>query len=105
MAEPIARIHVNDYDPEVYHGDNALELAMIAADQFRADFPGAVIGVSYNPVAADARRRDIMARLGDPESAVTGRKDGDARRIADGRALGFVQPDDPEFNVSEEADR
>lgn len=69
MPEPIARVHVNDFDPEVYRGDRALELALLAADQFREDFPGALVGVSYNPEAVEARQRDIMRRLGAPEPA------------------------------------
>jgi len=64
MAEAIARVHVNDFDPEVYTGENALETALQMAKVFRSDFPGAVVGVSYNPQAAEDRRRDIMKSLG-----------------------------------------
>lgn len=64
MAEAVARVHVNDFDPEVYTGENALEIALQMASVFRSDFPGAVVGVSYNPQAAEERRRDIMNALG-----------------------------------------
>lgn len=64
VVEPIARVHVDDYDPEVYRGENALELALIMARQMRADFPGAVVGVSYNPAAAEEKRQNILARFG-----------------------------------------
>jgi hypothetical protein len=70
MAEAIARVHVNDFDPEVYRGDDALIVALRMADVFRADFPGAVVGVSYNPEAAESKRRIILARFGlDQESS------------------------------------
>ena len=36
----------------------------------RRDFPGAVVGVSYNPRAAEERRRETLARLGVTEQAV-----------------------------------
>ena len=62
--EAIARVHVDDYEPEVHTGERALELALIAADTYRRDFPGAVVGVSYNPRAAEERRRETLARLG-----------------------------------------
>lgn len=64
MAEPIARVHVNDYDPEIYHGDDALLVAVEMANVYRDDFPGAVVGVSYNPEAAESKKRLIMERLG-----------------------------------------
>lgn len=60
MANPIARVHVDDFDPEVYTGDDALIVANRMADVFRDDFPGAVIGVSYNPEAAHARKRILL---------------------------------------------
>ena len=62
--EAIARVHVDDYEPEVHTGERALELALIAADTYRRDFPGAVVGVSYNPRAAEEKRRETLARLG-----------------------------------------
>ena len=62
--EAIARVHVDDYEPEVHTGERALELALIAADSYRRDFPGAVVGVSYNPRAAEEKRRETLARLG-----------------------------------------
>lgn len=64
MAEPIARVHVNDFDPEVYTGEDALIVAVRMAAVFRGDFPGAVVGVSYNPEAAEAKHRIIMAQYG-----------------------------------------
>ncbi len=64
MAEPIARVHVNDFDPEVYTGEDALEVALTFANQMRGDFPGGVVGVSYNPEAAEAKVRRMMARWG-----------------------------------------
>lgn len=64
MAEPTARVHVNDFDPEVYTGDDALIVAQRMADVFRDDFPGAIVGVSFNPEAAEAKRRIILDRLG-----------------------------------------
>ena len=63
MAEPIARVHVNEFDPEVYRGVEALELALIMANQMREDFPGAIVGVSYNPEAAESRRQRILAQF------------------------------------------
>ena len=65
--EAIARVHVDDYEPEVHTGERALEWALIAADTYRRDFPGAVVGVSYNPRAAEERRRETLARLGATE--------------------------------------
>ena len=67
VTTPIALVHVDDYDPEVYTGEGALELAQAAAELFRRDFPGAVIGVSYNPAAAEEKRATIMARLATPK--------------------------------------
>lgn len=64
MAEAIARVHVDDYEPEVYRGANALELALIMARQMREDFPGATVGVSYNPEAAEEKRVAVLARYG-----------------------------------------
>ena len=64
VDEAIARVHVDDYEPEVHTGERALELALIAADTYRRDFPGAVVGVSYNPRAAEEKRRETLARLG-----------------------------------------
>lgn len=64
MGGPIARVHVDDYEPEVYTGDDALIVANRMAEVFRADFPGAVVGVSYNPAAAEARKRTILANFG-----------------------------------------
>lgn len=64
MAEPIARVHVNDFEPEVYRGDDALETALSMARQMREDFPGAVVGVSYNPEASEAKKRRIFQRMG-----------------------------------------
>jgi hypothetical protein len=60
----IARVHVDDYDPEIYTGEGALELALAAASLFRDDFPNAVVGVSYNPYAAEKKRERIMASFG-----------------------------------------
>jgi len=64
MGGPIARVHVDDYEPEVYYGDEVLIIANRMAEVFRADFPGAVVGVSYNPAAAEARKRTIWADFG-----------------------------------------
>lgn len=64
MGEAIARVHVDDYDPEVYRGENALEMALIMASQMRDDFPGATVGISYNPQAAEERRANMLARYG-----------------------------------------
>lgn len=66
-ATPVARVHVDDFDPEVYTGEGALELALAAARLFRRNFPGAVVGVSYNPPAAEDKRAAIMARLTNPK--------------------------------------
>ena len=67
MTTPIARVHVDDFDPEIYTGDDALILALTAAETFRKDFPGAVIGVSFNPEAAAAKAKIIRAAWGIPE--------------------------------------
>lgn len=64
MSECIARVHVDDYDPEVYHGEAALLMANAAAAQFREDFPGSVIGVSYNPEAAASATRLRLVAMG-----------------------------------------
>ena len=73
MGGPIARVHVEDYEPEVYTGDDALIVANRMAEVFRADFPGAVVGVSYNPAAAEARKRLILANFGlEPQSTDQG---------------------------------
>jgi len=69
MAEPIARVHVDNFDPEVYTGDTALLVANKMADVFRADFPGAVVGVSYNPEAAQAAKRLRLEAMGFTEEA------------------------------------
>lgn len=58
MSEAIARVHVNDRDPEIYTGYRALVMAEAAAELFRRDRPDAVIGVSYNETAAEDARRD-----------------------------------------------
>ena len=60
----IARVHVDDYDPEVYTGENALEYALIVAKTCREDFPEAVVGVSYNPQAAQEKMDRFMKSLG-----------------------------------------
>ena len=60
----IARVHVDDYDPEVYTGENALEYALIEAKTCREDFPEAVVGVSYNPQAAQEKADRIMKSFG-----------------------------------------
>lgn len=70
MSKAIARVHVDDYEPEIYRGDEALELALVFANQMREDFPGAIVGVSYNPEAAKGKYNRLMDRLGIP------RKDG-----------------------------
>lgn len=73
MAEAIARVHVDDFDPEVYSGEGALETALRMANVYRDDFPGATVGVSYNPQAAEDKKRDMLARVGlTPEELVTG---------------------------------
>lgn len=64
MAEAIARVHVDDYDPEVYRGENALEMALIMARQMRHDFPGATVGVSYNAQSVEEKRAKTLARYG-----------------------------------------
>lgn len=71
MPEPIARVHVNDYDPEIYEGEDALIVALRMAEVFREDFPGAIVGVSYNPEAAESKRRIIMRNLGFDEHQPT----------------------------------
>lgn len=63
-ALPFARVHVDDFDPEVYRGDDALLVANKMADVFRSDFPGAVVGVSYNPEAAAMAKRLRLAAMG-----------------------------------------
>ena len=63
-TSPIARVHVDDYDPEIYTGDDALLVALRMAEVFRSDFPGAVVGVSFNPAAAEAKYKIIMESLG-----------------------------------------
>ena len=60
----IARVHVDDYDPEIYKGEKALEYALIAAQTFREDFPDAVVGVSYNPQAAQEKMDRFMKSFG-----------------------------------------
>lgn len=64
MAEPIARVHVDNYDPEVYTGEEALITATKMAEVFRSDFPGAVVGVSYNPEAAMHAKRLRLEAMG-----------------------------------------
>lgn len=64
MAEPIARVHVDNFDPEVYTGEDALITANLMADVFRADFPGAVVGVSFNPEAAQSAKRLRLEAMG-----------------------------------------
>lgn len=64
MTGEIARVHVNNYDPEEYGGEQALEAAIRMAAQMRADFPEAVVGVSYNQAAADSKRRRLLAAWG-----------------------------------------
>ncbi|WP_295105109.1 hypothetical protein [uncultured Microbacterium sp.] len=66
MSAPIARVHVDDFDPEVYRGDDALLVANEMAEVFRNDFPGAVVGVSYNPEAAAMAKRLRLEALGFP---------------------------------------
>ena len=56
MNGEVARVHVDDFDPEVFTGEDALRLANVHAQMLRSDFPGAVIGVSYNPQAAVSAR-------------------------------------------------
>ena len=60
----IARVHVDDYDPEVYTGEKALEYALVVAQTCREDFPDAVVGVSYNPQAAQEKVGRFMKSLG-----------------------------------------
>lgn len=62
--KPIARVHVGDYDPEIHTGDDALIMAYAAASMYREDFPGAVVGVSYNTAAAESRERLILEHWG-----------------------------------------
>lgn len=64
QAEPVARVHVDDYDPEVYCGDDALLVANKMAEVFRSDFPDAVVGVSYNPAAASMAKRLRLEAMG-----------------------------------------
>lgn len=64
MAESIARVHVDDFDPEVYTGEEALLVANKMAEVFREDFPGAVVGVSYNPEAAANAKRLRLEAMG-----------------------------------------
>lgn len=64
MAEPIARVHVDDFDPEVYTGEDALLVANKMAEVFRSDFHGAVVGVSYNPEAAAHAKRLRLEAMG-----------------------------------------
>ncbi|MBT2484805.1 MULTISPECIES: hypothetical protein [unclassified Microbacterium] len=63
-AAPVARVHVDDYDPEVYRGEDALLVAEKMANVFRGDFPGAIVGVSYNPEAAESKRRLVLESFG-----------------------------------------
>lgn len=69
MAEPIARVHVDNFDPEVYTGEEALITANLMADVYRSDFPGAVVGVSYNPEAAESAKRLRLEAMGFTEEA------------------------------------
>lgn len=64
MTEPIVRIHVDNYDPEVYTGPGALITANQMAEVFRSDFPGAVVGVSFNPQAAKDAKEQRMKAMG-----------------------------------------
>lgn len=64
----IARVHVDDYEPEIYAGEDALMMANAAAALFRTDFPDSVIGVSFNPAAAESNKRMHMERWGLPPS-------------------------------------
>lgn len=66
MGAPIARVHVDEFDPEVYRGDDALLVANQMAEVFRNDFPGAVVGVSFNPEAAAMAKRLRLEALGFP---------------------------------------
>lgn len=62
MTDPIARVHVDNYDPEVYTGEGALITANQMAEVLREDFPGSVVGVSFNPEAsADAKQIRMRA--------------------------------------------
>lgn len=62
--EPEAHVYVEGFDPEVYTGERALLIANAAASLFREDFPGKVIGVAYNPAAAEDARRHRLADMG-----------------------------------------
>lgn len=64
MTDPIARVHVNDFDPEVYTGSGALITANGMAEVFRMDFPGAVVGVSFNPEAAEDAKKLRLKAMG-----------------------------------------
>jgi electron transfer flavoprotein alpha/beta subunit len=71
MTGEIARVHVDNYEPMEYGGEAALEAAVEMARQMREDFPGAVVGVSYNPAAADSKRRRLLTRLGLSDEVLT----------------------------------
>lgn len=64
MSGSVARVHVDDFDPEVYRGDDALLVANKMAEVFRLDFPDAVIGVSFNPAAAASAKKLRMEAMG-----------------------------------------
>lgn len=80
MANEIAKVHVDGYDPEVYTGEDALIMANAAASLFREDFPDGVIGVSYNRAAAESKRKLTLKSLGMTDEDIQRMDAADAER-------------------------